>query len=130
MRRRLRLLLGVGAVVLLGVAGFALVLWLISPTPRVSMENFRRLRKGMSERYVEALLGKPYKVTEWAFEGSTRRLWRSQEVVIELVLVADRVESGAAFPPAFTGEGFNIGPLENISTEASLLDRIRRWLDW
>jgi hypothetical protein len=71
MRRR-RLLLVVGAVALLGVAGFVLLVWLMSPTPTpgvttptpapvpgVTLENFLRLRKGMSTRDVEALLGKP-----------------------------------------------------------------------
>lgn len=54
---RRRLLLGVGAVVLLG--GLALFHWLTAPTPGVTWDNFRRLRKGMSARQVEALLGKP-----------------------------------------------------------------------
>jgi hypothetical protein len=57
MNRR-RWLLVVGAVALLGVAGFHLLIWLTISTPGVSLENFRRLRHGMSERDAEALLGK------------------------------------------------------------------------
>jgi len=57
MRRRRRLLLAVGAVSLLGVAGFALSLWFTSPTPGVTWENHRRLRVGMALSDVKALFG-------------------------------------------------------------------------
>jgi hypothetical protein len=59
MRRR-RLLLAVGMVVLLGVAGFGLH-WLTRPTPGITWDNFRRLRKGLSAKDVEALLGEPHR---------------------------------------------------------------------
>ena len=47
---RLRLLMSVGAVALLGMAGFALLLWYFTPAPGVTWENYRRLRPGMSAR--------------------------------------------------------------------------------
>jgi hypothetical protein len=70
--RRLRLLLGVGAVPLLVVAGFGLLLWITRPTPGVTWENFHRLRCGMSERDVKRLLGEPDKVG-WLRRKSQRR---------------------------------------------------------
>ncbi len=80
---RRRLLLVVGAVVLLGVAGFFLFLWLTNPTPGVTWDNFRRLRKGMSERNVEAFLGEPQSLLVDPRHGSTSKSWR---VAFHLVL--------------------------------------------
>jgi hypothetical protein len=54
-----RLLIVAGALTLLGMAGFTLFLWLTTPPPGVTRENFRRLRVGMSLPAVEALLGGP-----------------------------------------------------------------------
>jgi hypothetical protein len=58
MRRR-RLLLVAGALALLGLAGLATFLWLTTPPPGVSRDNFYRLRKGMTLQEVEAILGEP-----------------------------------------------------------------------
>ena len=58
MRRR-RLLLGAGVLALLGLA-VGLVVWPARPRPRVTTENFRRLRLGMSRRQVERILGPPH----------------------------------------------------------------------
>jgi hypothetical protein len=52
-----RLLLGLGAVVMLGVAGLlALALW---PRSAVTQQNYDRLRYGMTERSAKAILGEP-----------------------------------------------------------------------
>ena len=124
MRRR-RLLLTVGAVALLGVAGFAMFIWLISPTPGVTLENFRRLLEGMSTTDVEALLGEPSKVRE-SLRGTTR-CWQGEEVGIDLLFDADRVLFGIAVPPQPPGR---FGLAEYIRVDESFLDRIRRWLHW
>jgi hypothetical protein len=118
MRRR-RLLLVVGAVVLLGVAGFVLLVWLTKPTPGVTWDNFRRLREGMSPKDVEALLGEPYDVED--YRTYTNRYWRGEEVVkISLEFTEDGLKFGVA--------GHGLGPVEGLHTDESLLDRIRRWL--
>lgn len=118
---RLRLHLGVSAVALLGVAGFALSLWLTSPTPGVTWDSFRRLRKGMSTAEVEALLGGRNEVSAWGVEGFTSRLWQDEEVEISLVFDADRLWKGGAFC-------LRTGHRENIQPEDRLFDRIRRLL--
>ena len=122
MRRR-RLLLGVGALTLLGVVGFALLTCLSSPTPGVTWENFRRLRVGMSLEDAEALLGQPKAGFNSALAGMVDRYWISDGNLICLTFVSDRLEWG----------GWNLGgngELEFIPMNESLLDRIRRWLDW
>ena len=107
MRRR-RLLLGVGALALLGMVGFGLFLWVTNP-PRVTLDNCRRLRQGMSVRDVEALLGEPNEVNKYAH--CTFRVWRSEEAEIAVIFdTADQVW----YRPSFW--------------EHSFLDRIRRWL--
>ena len=119
---RRRLLSGFVAVALLGVAGFALLTWLMKPTPGVTWENFRRLRSGMSARDVTALLGERhgvYNQIAW---------WRSEEVVIELIFMVDKLTSGKAFPArqdyiAGTGE-------KHVRRDESFLDLIRGPLHW
>ena len=82
MRRR-RLLLGAGALALLGLAG----LWLAQslrpgPEPGVTMESFRRLRLGMNEQEVEAIPGQPGDL----FGGGYGRYWDNKEVAILYLL--------------------------------------------
>jgi hypothetical protein len=126
MRRRRRLLLAVGALALIGVAGFAFFLWLTSPTPApgVTWENSRRLRAGMSVRDVEALLGKPSPEVTEIVGGGTGRWWRGEEVDIELVFDADRVLFGVASSQWKYGRP----RIEYIRPAESFLDCIRRWL--
>ena len=124
---RRQLLPGVGAVALLGAAGFALAVWLTRPAPGVSWENYRSLRAGMSTRDAEMLLGQPQEVFEWP-EGWTTRYWRSEEIVMSLVFDAGpRLTYGKACSP---GREHGPDPAEDLPTDQSLLDRIRRWLHW
>lgn len=126
MRRR-RLLLVVGAVVLLGMAGFVLLLWLTSqaPAPGITWDNFRRLRMGMSVGDVEALLGEPHEIDDLG-DGYVVKWWRSQEVTIGLGFNANqRLHLGTADP---TG----VSPIcaESLHPPESVLDRLRQWLHW
>lgn len=108
---RRRLLILMGAATLLTVAGFVLTLWITSPTPGVTWENFRRLRQGMTEKDVVALLGESSKPDVVRFgDGhipTHLRRWRGEEVVIYLdfsqhVVIGfpDDLKDGIAFPPA------------------------------
>ena len=130
MRRRW-LLLVVGAAALLGVVESALVIcWLTTPPPAVTWENFRRLRKGMSERDVVGLLGESEQpdVKEGRWTG---RLWNGENVTISLGFEEGVLDSGSAFPLQPLGQGFIKGPVEKIRpAEESFLDRIHRWLLW
>ena len=115
-----RRLFGVGAVALLGVVGFVTFLWLTSPNPGASWDNFRRFREGMPVRDVEALLGKPCEV----YESPTypTRCWRGEEVEISLTFFSDTLLCGYA--------DLSNGDREYIRRDETFLDRIRRWLHW
>ena len=119
---RRRFLLRVGAVALLGVAGLAFLLWIARPTPDVTWDNFRRLREGMSEWYVEALLGKPHDVSELG-NNSTTRIWQGEGIAVCLIFGGDRLRYGIA---GSRSPGENL--IEGLRTDESFLDRIRRWL--
>ncbi len=129
-----RLLLVVGAVALLGLAGLFLFLWLTSPTPGVTWNNFRRMRVGMSAKDVEALLGDPYDAHEFMLDGldplpvAKCKYWRGKDVIIALSFdTADWVVAGEAAPRE---EDFvNNCHVEEIRPE-NLLDRLHRWLHW
>src|SRR5689334_5221586 len=58
MRRR-RLLLVAGVVLLLGLAALPVVWQALPPRQGVTPENFYRIRRGMTEQEVEAILGGP-----------------------------------------------------------------------
>jgi hypothetical protein len=132
MRRR-RLLLVVGTVALLGTAGFALFLWLTSPTPGASLDNFRRLRKGVSETYVETVLGKPeqaggefsntFTARAGTYTGTLQ--WRNGNLFIAIQFKVGR---------AWDGYTTLINPSTAVQAEPlrsddeTFLDRVRRWL--
>ena len=58
MRRR-RLLLGSGALALLGLAGMLVVTQLLRAGPAITPASYERIREGMTEAEVEAVLGGP-----------------------------------------------------------------------
>lgn len=137
MSRRRRLLLVRGAVALLGVAGFALLTWLSGPAPApgVTLENFRRLQKGMSVRDVEALLGKPLQASgafsnTWPTRSGTYSAslsWCSGNLMIVLEFKAGRVWNGRTLIDSSPGfANYRIG--EYLRSDESLLNRIRRLL--
>jgi hypothetical protein len=90
MRRR-RLLLIVMAATLLVIAGFALFRWLTTPAPPpgVTLENFRRLRRGMSLSEVEALLGNGH-----VEEGSYGWVSKDKDIAIYLRIKENQVTQG------------------------------------
>jgi hypothetical protein len=124
--RRCRLLLGAGMVALLGVAGFVLFVWLTTPTPGVTWENFRRLRVGMSLEDVEQMLGRQEQSMEWGF-GAATRYWWGEDVVVDLTFDTDqRLLNGTASP-----RGSTLTEWEQLpGTDGNFLDRVRRWLHW
>jgi hypothetical protein len=140
MRRR-RLLLVVGVVALLGVAGVALLTLLSgpAPTPAVTLENFRLLRHGISERQVEAFLGKPEEasgptsntlpVRSGTYSGYLH--WRDGNVHISLLFQAGRLWQGQTVlrdPAKNLADDRIVASLR--PAEESFLDRIRRLLPW
>jgi hypothetical protein len=77
-----RLVLGAGALaLLLGAAGVVLA-WFATPTPGVTLENYQRLRHGMTEREVQDVLGGPGEPISF-FKGV--KGWEGQEVDVFVV---------------------------------------------
>jgi hypothetical protein len=128
--RRRRLLLGAGALALLGLAA-GLVVCLAYPRPCVTAENFRRLRLGMTRPQVERLLGPP----RGAGAVDYSLVWEGDGVRITL----DFSEPGGG---GILGMGdltfLRTGARESVRLPASLggddeetfLDRLRRLLPW
>jgi hypothetical protein len=129
MRRR-RLLLRAGVLALLGLAA-GLAVWLAYPRPRVTPENFRRLRLGMTRPQVERILGPPH---------------RAGAVVYSLLWEGDGVRVTLDFSEPGGGGTLDMGDLtflrtgvrESVRLPASLggddeetfLDRLRRLFPW
>jgi hypothetical protein len=125
MRKR-RLLLRVGALALLGAAGFLLYCWAVSPTPGVTEKNFRRLRVGMSVSEVEALFG-------GSGESPTFRsqmvppltCWKGEG--IEVIVAWDSQES-LLYAGLFAPSGDSLAMISADYEPPSFWDRLRAWL--
>ena len=113
---RRRLLLAVLAFALLGVAGFTFLLWLTTPAPGVSLENFRGLRLGMSKRK-----WKSYSADRASCDLSLPDAGGRTKCAIYLYFDADGLKDGEAH--SYPG-------CEHIRRLETFIDRIRRWLHW
>jgi hypothetical protein len=131
MRRRKWLLI-VTALALLGVAGFFLFLWATSTAPvsGVTLENFRRLRVGMSSSEVEGLLGKPQKTLKRDWENWDWTIWPTKEVAIYLLFDRDLLLwFGKASRPGQDGKPDCIIEFLQSTEPTGFLDRNRSWLN-
>ncbi len=129
-----------GLAALAGAAMFAL--W--PPTPRVTQENFGRIKPGMTRTEVEAILGSPgdYRTEptfdpvpasparsvwraargEWAPPGTTAAVWRGNGGVV--VVFLDRCDT---VQEAEYGQVYAVqqAPLEKLFWQAE-----RQWRRW
>ncbi len=88
-------LLAVGALALLGLAGFVTFLYLTRPAPGVTPENFQRLRLGMTESQVEAVLGSAGEDYPGAPAGPDRVLaWDGPGIEVVVYFTKGRVSRG------------------------------------
>jgi hypothetical protein len=94
MRRR-RLLLGAGLLaLLLGVAGLLLLPRMLAPKPGVTLENFRRIRRGMTLAEVEAAFGRPADERVDSAEQHTCLEWAEGQYCVTIVFEDGLVEWG------------------------------------
>jgi hypothetical protein len=120
--------LGVGIVVL--ALAFLLAEWALTPPPGVTGANARRVRKGMTVRQAERLLGGPPQ--RWApyrsrLRGRTRQVvdvWYCGEWESEPVTVC------IDFDPTGRVEEVEVLGEPHQGSELSFLSRLRAWLVW
>jgi hypothetical protein len=139
-RHKWKLLALAGLVLLAGVT--ALVLW-PPPSSRVTRENSDRIKQGMTQAEVEAILGPPgdyttgpmlvdlgggYEPVNDAYPGLDRNLgsgmsvWRSDA---GCVVVAYSVSGEVLFSQSVEGKRRAQGPLDNLLWRAK-----RQWRKW
>jgi hypothetical protein len=120
MKKRVLVLSGV----LLGLGLVALVVWLfVPPKPGVTAENFHRLRRGMSEQEVEAILGKPGEATV-SFTFGPDTYWAGEHSQVDVWFIDGRVYRARLL---YKGDG-QTEYLSDLSP--SFWDRVRRSLPW
>jgi hypothetical protein len=125
MRRR-RLLLGFVAAAGLWLAGAGLLLWPKPPAPGVTMENFRRLRVGMTQPQAEAVLGGPGLELPWpSRRAGTVKAWGRPFEGFAIYL-----EFGAGGRVTWADAGMPGEPGEPLGDGDGLLDRLRLLLPW
>jgi hypothetical protein len=136
MRKRIRMAVPAGVVLLLGVGVF--VVW---PVPdRITRENLDRIHKGMSKAEVEAILGPQgdystgkTETLGWEMEhgfgrssdwwGATSSMhWSSDTLSIEVAFHADGTAAGSQ---ALITKRLDQGPLDNLLWRAK-----RQWHRW
>jgi hypothetical protein len=119
--RRYRLLLGLGTLVLLELAGW-LTVQLLHQRPSMSKANFDRLEEGMTEKEVDDILG----TERWNYTPSIlsatglERWWVADDGMIML-----------DFAPRPPLEDWQVTHKHYLELPPEpVLDRIRRWLPW
>ena len=110
-----RIMLRLALLVLLAAAGFFLLVWWVSPSNIVSMEQYSRLRGGMTEQEILEVLGGPSTVDR----NCKNARWK--------VVKEWRMEKDAGLRIGFDDNG-NAIMFETFRRNESILDKIRRWM--
>jgi hypothetical protein len=107
MPRRKRVLVWVGLLVVLALAGLFVVRWVAPPAPGVTWSNFQLIEIGMPQSEVERLLGGP----GWSF-GQPHGYWSSNAGLIVVCFDGKDRATEKEWTPG----------------DESFLDRLRHWL--
>jgi hypothetical protein len=117
-------LLVVAALACLGLA-VGWFVWLTTPTPGVTRENFDRLERGMTTVQVEAILGKPDYHT-FSDDDDAICEWYGEKCSVDALFVRTATKPYMLrWACLETEEGYSW-----IPREENLLDRLRRLLPW
>jgi hypothetical protein len=127
MRRR-RLLLGAGALALVGLGGLSLFLFLLPDRgePGINLENFHRLRAGMPLQEVQAIMGRPGATKHLL--GRTFQVWQEGSVQI-MVLLDDTGRVSHGNFDEWSDDGTGLQKVNDLD-EGGVADRLRAWLGW
>ena len=133
MRKHKRLLLCAGLLVALAGAGLVGALWWTVPNHGVGWRGYERIEIGMTEREVEAIVGKPPGWYEQLPEGEHQSYVHdaSAEKGVHdsprgYSWVSTEGHLGVSLDAAGTVVGVSFTPTRRASRP--LLDRVRRWL--
>jgi hypothetical protein len=127
MRRR-RLLLVVGLLVA-ATLGIGLYLWITTPRPGVTRENFRRLRVGMTLQEAEEIMGGRAKEEPSGWKGPPIWVWRDGPVLVGVFLDEARCVTGGLYQD-ISYPSTDKRRVGELGEEESALDRLRRLLPW
>jgi len=110
-----RILIRLALLAFLAAAGFFLIVWWASPSNIVSMEQFNRIRGGMTDEEVLEVLGEP-RTDEPELQKAR---WK--------VVKEWRMEEGMGLRIGFDDNG-NAIMFETFRRNESVLDKVRRWI--
>ena len=110
-----RIMLRLALLVLLAAAGFFLLVWWASPSNIVSVEQFSRIRGGMTEPEILEVLGEP----STADRNCKNARWK--------VVKEWRMDENTGLRIGFDDNG-NAIMFEFFRRNESILDKIRRWM--
>jgi hypothetical protein len=124
---RKRLLLGGGLTVCLGILVPLLLPLLHRPGPGVTRENFLRIRKGMTEKEVGAILGGPGMVGSVTL-GGYKKDWAREDgqAHVRIGFFDGGINGGTVRSGSFSSSG-EVLYLPDVDEE-SLVTKLRRWL--
>jgi hypothetical protein len=124
---RKRAVVVAGVLVFLGLLGLAAVPRLLPPKPGVTLENFRRLHRGMTKEEVDVLLGGPGEVTGFVNNMARTRYWYGDHCRVS-IRSSSFVTLDAASGEIRTDDGQLLSRLAPEPT--SFWERLRRELPW
>jgi hypothetical protein len=122
---------------LLGTGGFVISLFVSAPDPGVTLENYRRLRVGMTEAQANAILGGPAEKFPIPLMGEELRptiykLWHKDGLYVILRFAVPEADGGLLMGYLWQDAGNEDFTTlqESLSEGDSWIDRVRRLLPW
>jgi hypothetical protein len=123
---RRRIILAVGLIACLGLAAWEAVRFSQAPKPAVTLDNCRRLRVGMREAEVEAVLGPP----DGPADASGNRDWKGERCRVQLRFDASGAVTDGIVMYSTAGGDKGCLILGSLLQPPSFWDQLRGTLPW